>query len=193
MRLPLLPTAVVAAAVAVMLALGFWQLARKGEKEAMIARYAAAQDLAAEVPFPRTEADVSGALYRKSRIECRDIVARRTTAGNGADGGTGLAQIVTCRTPEGGTAEIALGLSRSPEPVDWSGGMVTGYLGAAGEGVRLVASPPVAGLAPLARPDPRDLPNNHLAYAVQWFLFALTAAIIYALALRRRAQDRAIL
>ncbi|HBM05474.1 MAG TPA: threonine synthase, partial [Erythrobacter sp.] len=45
----------------------------------------------------------------------------------------------------------------------------------------------VAGLAPLAPPDPRDLPNNHLAYAGQWFFFALTALIIYILALRRRA------
>jgi surfeit locus 1 family protein len=38
----------------------------------------------------------------------------------------------------------------------------------------------------LARPDPRDIPNNHLAYAVQWFLFATVAAVIYALALAKR-------
>ena len=32
------------------------------------------------------------------------------------------------------------------------------------------------------------VPNNHLAYGVQWFLFAAVAAIIYAVAvLRRRA------
>lgn len=185
MRPPLVPTLVVVAAIATMLALGVWQLARKGEKEAMIARYAAAQDLAAEVPFPRAKGEVAAALYRKSRVTCREVIARRTTAGNGLGGRTGLAQLVTCRTDEGGTADIALGLSRSPEPVSWSGGTVTGYLGAAGEGVRLVAAPPLAGLDPLARPDPRDLPNNHLAYAVQWFLFALTAAVIYILALRR--------
>ena len=38
----------------------------------------------------------------------------------------------------------------------------------------------------MARPDPSDLPNNHLAYAGQWFFFAITAFIIYVLALRRR-------
>ena len=38
----------------------------------------------------------------------------------------------------------------------------------------------------LAAPDPRDVPNNHLSYAVQWFLFALTAVVIYILALRKR-------
>jgi len=31
-----------------------------------------------------------------------------------------------------------------------------------------------------------DIPNNHLAYAVQWFLFAGIAGVIYALALKRR-------
>ena len=53
-------------------------------------------------------------------------------------------------------------------------------------GARLVADPPVAGLGANARPDPSDIPNNHLAYAVQWFLFAFTALVIYALALRKR-------
>ncbi len=32
------------------------------------------------------------------------------------------------------------------------------------------------------------MPNNHLAYAVQWFLFAAIAGAIYVLALRRRGQ-----
>ena len=49
-----------------------------------------------------------------------------------------------------------------------------------------VAAPPQAGLAQLALPDPRDLPNNHLSYAVQWFLFATTALVIYVLALRKK-------
>jgi cytochrome oxidase assembly protein ShyY1 len=32
------------------------------------------------------------------------------------------------------------------------------------------------------------MPNNHLAYAVQWFLFAAIALIIYIIAVRRRLQ-----
>ena len=50
----------------------------------------------------------------------------------------------------------------------------------------IVADPPLAGLIANARPDPRDIPNNHWSYAIQWFAFAATALIIYALALRRR-------
>ena len=52
-------------------------------------------------------------------------------------------------------------------------------------GPRLVADPPVAGLQANAVPDPSDLPNNHLSYAGQWFLFAATALVIYVLAVRR--------
>jgi surfeit locus 1 family protein len=33
------------------------------------------------------------------------------------------------------------------------------------------------------------VPNNHLLYAIQWFFFALAAAVIYVLALRRRTQQ----
>ena len=32
------------------------------------------------------------------------------------------------------------------------------------------------------------IPNNHLAYAVQWFLFAGVAGVIYVIALRRQAR-----
>jgi surfeit locus 1 family protein len=34
-----------------------------------------------------------------------------------------------------------------------------------------------------------NIPNNSFAYAIQWFLFAATALVIYALALRRRRAD----
>ena len=69
---------------------------------------------------------------------------------------------------------------------EWTGGEVSGFIGPQGEGVKLVAAPAQAGLADLAAPDPNDIPNNHLAYAVQWFFFALTALVIYWLALRRK-------
>lgn len=190
MRIPVIPTIIVAAAIATMIALGFWQLGRKDEKEAMIARYERVQDSSSEVAFPRSEDDFPDALYRHSRVTCDRVIASRTTSGRGPDGVSGLAQVVTCELDGGGTTEIALGLSANPQPVAWSGGEVAGFIGAAGKGVRLVASPPVAGLAPMAPPDPKDLPNNHLAYAGQWFFFALTALVIYILALRRRAGEQ---
>ncbi len=44
------------------------------------------------------------------------------------------------------------------------------------------------GLQPTADPDPSGIPNNHLSYAVQWFLFAGIALIIYAVALWQRSR-----
>jgi cytochrome oxidase assembly protein ShyY1 len=54
--------------------------------------------------------------------------------------------------------------------------------------VRLIADDRPAGLQAARRPSLEDVPNNHLAYAVQWFFFAFVAAVIYFLALRRRTR-----
>ena len=51
-----------------------------------------------------------------------------------------------------------------------------------------MATPPLAGLEANAIPDPSEIPNNHFAYAIQWFLFAATALVIYTLALMKRGQ-----
>jgi cytochrome oxidase assembly protein ShyY1 len=52
----------------------------------------------------------------------------------------------------------------------------------------IVSEEPAPGLAPSAQPDPSSIPNNHLSYAVQWFIFAVLALIIYGIALRQRAH-----
>jgi surfeit locus 1 family protein len=54
--------------------------------------------------------------------------------------------------------------------------------------MRLVAAEPGPGLAASAIPSPDSIPNNHLSYAIQWFLFAGIAGAIYVLALRKREQ-----
>ena len=182
-RLPLIPTVFVLAAVATMVALGIWQLGRADEKEALIARYRAVAADAAAVPWPLAEGDVADRLYRPSSVICREVVSRRTTAATSASGAKGLAQIAACRIEGGGEAEIVLGFTRRPDEGSWNGGNVSGLIA---PGPRLVAIPPVTGLEPVARPDPGDLPNNHLAYAGQWFFFALTALVIYVLALKRQ-------
>jgi surfeit locus 1 family protein len=88
-------------------------------------------------------------------------------------------------------AEVALGWSPPTEEMHWPGGEVSGVIATGGLlGGTLHAAQPLAGLQPLAPPDPGDLPNNHLAYAVQWFFFALTALVIYVLALRKRWRER---
>ena len=182
-KVPVLPTLLVAAAVATMVALGFWQLGRKGEKEALIARYESAIALSSEAQWPTGEAAVERALYRVTTLECARVLAMRATSGRNASGAPGLAHTASCALAGGGEADIALGWSTDPAPIAWSGGRVTGTIA---PGPRLVATNPPPGLERLAHPDPRDLPNNHLAYAGQWFLFALTALVIYVLALRRR-------
>ena len=89
-------------------------------------------------------------------------------------------------------AVVVLGWSRDPAPRTWSGGEVAGVIAPGGDaGPRLVADPPLAGLAANARPDPANIPNNHLAYAVQWFLFAAVALVIYAIAVSKRLADPA--
>jgi cytochrome oxidase assembly protein ShyY1 len=67
-------------------------------------------------------------------------------------------------------------------------GIVAGTLGADMEGQPLLLTA-TAVSAPLAASAPasiEDVPNNHRAYAAQWFFFAFVAVLIYALALRRR-------
>jgi cytochrome oxidase assembly protein ShyY1 len=185
--LPVVPTIVVLAAVAVMIALGFWQLDRLKQKEALLAHYAAAESLSADVPFPQDETAAEAALYRHAHIDCRAVTGATAKAGSNARGEAGLAHYATCRLADGGKADVVLGWSREPAAPDWRGGAVAGIIA---PGPRLVADPPLAGLEANARPDPSEIPNNHLAYAVQWFLFAATALVIYALALRRRGGQR---
>lgn len=189
-RLPILATAIVALAVATMIALGFWQLARMGEKEAQLARYERAVAMSSEVPWPRTAGDREAALYRHSAVTCARVLGIAARAGRSAQGDVGWAHIARCALRDGGEAHIALGWSADPRARSWAGGEVSGLIGPAGDHVRLVAAPPQAGLAQLAPPDPREVPNNHLSYAVQWFLFAATALAIYGLALKARWRAR---
>jgi surfeit locus 1 family protein len=184
-----LPTLIVAAAIAAMIALGVWQLQRKQWKENLLARYQAAESMSADVPWPRDPAEIEQALYRHTRLSCDQVTGIGAIAGRSAQGESGWAHIATCRIEGGGEAVVALGWSREPADVAWSGGDVSGFVAPAAKGARLVASPPQAGLAQLAAPDPLDIPNNHLSYAVQWFFFAATAAVIYALALRKRWRE----
>ena len=188
-RIPILPTLVVAAAIAAMIALGVWQLRRADWKADMIARYAQAQAMSANIPWPRGEAAMEQALFRWSQFDCERVLGIRTTAATSAAGESGVAQVARCEAAEGGEAEVALGWSRPTQQIAWNGGRVSGIIAPGGTfGGTLHASPPAPGLEPLAPPDPSDLPNNHLAYAGQWFFFALTALVIFVLALRRRWQ-----
>jgi surfeit locus 1 family protein len=179
-RVPIIPTAIVLAAVATMVALGVWQLGRMGEKAELLARYEAAAGEAGEAAFPRA-GDGAEVWFRRSRLMCAAPVRIEAVAGTSARGAKGWVQRATCA----GGAIVDIGFTRNLAAPAWPGGAVTGVIA---PGPRLVADPPLAGLEAMARPDPSDLPNNHLAYAVQWFVFAITALVIYVLALRRRSR-----
>jgi cytochrome oxidase assembly protein ShyY1 len=187
MRLPVVPTLIVVAAMATMIALGFWQLQRKAEKEALLDQYRSASELPA-IAFPDTP-DTS-LLYRRAIGFCMEPVSWRAMAGQNRDGVAGWQHIASCRTGggEGPGMQVAIGWSDTPEnPQGWQGGEVQGIIAGDREyQIRLVADAPVAGFEAVARPSPENLPNNHLMYAIQWFLFAGIAGVIYLLALRQR-------
>lgn len=181
-RIPILPTLVVLVAVGVMVRLGFWQLDRLHEKEALLERYAAAGSTGDLVPWSLAGDET---LYRRSQVDCVQVREMTAIAGGSAAGEPGMAHLAECRLPDGSSARVVLGWSRDPAAPKWTGGAVVGTIA---PGPRLVADPPLAGLEANARPDPSSIPNNHLAYAVQWFLFALTALVVYGLALRKRLR-----
>ena len=188
-RIPVFATLLVLIAAGIMIQLGFWQLDRRAWKEGLIARYSEAEQFSSELPWPADRAAVDAALFRHSSLDCRSTGASAAIAGRNFRGELGWAHTMRCTLREGGSAEVVMGWSRDPQPRPWAGGLVTGLIAPGGkQGARLLADPPLAGLEASARPDPKDLPNNHLAYAVQWFLFAGVALLIYALALRKRLQ-----
>jgi surfeit locus 1 family protein len=203
-RLPLIPTILVAAAVATMIGLGIWQLGRWREKNEAIAT------LERNSALPPIALSTMGALdekllFRRASAFCLEVTGWRALGGRSAAGRPGTRHIAQCRTGAEGPGFAAdMGVSADPrfKPV-WRGGDVTGtivaepsragmldrILGRDGTArpmlVSLAAAP---GLQPSAQPTAESIPNNSLAYAGQWFFFAAAAAAIYVLALRKRAR-----
>jgi cytochrome oxidase assembly protein ShyY1 len=192
-KLPLIPTIIVGLAVAAMIALGFWQLRRAGEKEALLARYQAAQNLP-PISYPTSPVHEDQLpLFRHATGLCLKPVAKRSRAGRNRAGEVGYVHIVDCTTgAEGPGLSVEVGWSRNPnEAVNWRGGPVSGVIAPDSKTrMRLVAATSPPGLAPSAPPSIELIPNNHRSYAVQWFLFALIALTIYVLALRKRLKDK---
>lgn len=205
-RIPLIPTLLVALALAAMIALGFWQLGRRTEKAAMLDQYRANLALP-ETAYPANPADATY-LFRTVKAHCLRVVSWQTKGGHLADGRPGWRQIATCATGvEGPGLVVDIGVTADPKAMpNWNGGDIRGtatwepdsssalsrWLGqSAPPRLMIISDRGIAGLGPSPRPDPQDVPNNHLAYAVQWFLFAAVALIIYGLALRWRERGKA--
>lgn len=203
-RPPFWPTLIVALAALLMVRLGVWQLHRRDEKQALMAHYAANLGRPPVVLVGLMLDD--GALYRIAGAHCLQPIGWQVEAGRSATGQTGWRHIALCRTGAEGPGFAAdMGISQNPAPPDWTGGPVGGRLiwrpsarpliarlwGAAPDRFpMIVAEHSAPGLQPTAQPDPSAVANNHLSYAVQWFIFAGLSVLIYALALRRRSVAR---
>ena len=188
-RLPLVPTLLVAAASLTLVGFGIWQLQRAEEKEALLARYESARGLP-RIAFPTipiAEGDLP--LFRQASGHCLRVLSRRTSAGENRRGETGFLHIADCGSgAEGPGMAVEMGWSKDPNAGRaWNGGQVRGIIAPDRKSrMRLVSSTGLGGLEPGKPPSTATIPNNHLSYAIQWFLFALLAALIYGLALRKR-------
>ena len=190
-RWPLIPTILVAAAVATMIGLGIWQLQRRGEKLELLASLAAAQNQPA-IGWPTAPFSGPPPLFRAASGNCLSVAGFRTAAGANRNGDSGFLVIADCRVgAEGPGMAVELGWSKNPAVGrDYKGGMVRGIIAPDSVSrMRLVSIEPGPGLAASALPSPDSIPNNHLSYAIQWFLFAAFAGLIYVLALKRRETD----
>jgi len=195
-RLPVLPTLIVALAVAAMAALGIWQLQRARWKERMLADYAAAASMPAVDLDPLLDGRpaLPPLSFRRALLNCDARNAEPDVhAGRNSAGAVGQVYVIPCRPGAEGLAgrlHVNVGWSARPDSAlrPSLGGIVAGRLGAVGEDGPIVltaatAAPP---LAPSAPASIESIPNNHRFYAFQWFFFALAAAVIFVLALRRR-------
>ena len=182
-RFPVVATLFVLVAVGIMVRLGIWQLERLHQKEAMIARYSAALsmpllDWSTGVPLG-VDAD-----FRRVRLPCTAFINSHMTGGRNANGQPGWVQWVDCISPSG-SMQVVVGWSANLAVHPLQPTVVTGIVvgddrAKNGSTRRIIADPPLGGLQA----------NNHFSYAVQWFLFAATALVIYAIALWRRLSPK---
>lgn len=191
-RLPFWPTLLVLIAVAVMIGLGIWQLRRAEWKDALLVRYAQASALP-PIAFPAVPVPDEGLLFRRAAGNCLEVVDWEARNGRNRKGESGWRHIALCRTGggEGPGMAVDYGWSREfQSPEGQVGGPVSGVIDFDRDRIfLLVADQSAPGLEPSEKPTPAAIPNNHRAYAVQWFLFAAVALIIYGLALRRRGKS----
>lgn len=195
-RLPLIPTIVVIAAVAVMVGLGIWQMQRAKWKEALLARYAQAERLP-PITWPTVPLrDEQLPLFRHATGVCLRPAGKRAVAGENVAGETGYAQIIDCVTgAEGPGMSVQVGWSKDPNAkVNWSGGPVSGIIVPDRRSrMRLVAASAPPGLQRSKPPEVSSVspvtPAGHRGYAVTWFSLAAIALIIYGIAVRKRLRE----
>jgi cytochrome oxidase assembly protein ShyY1 len=196
-RLPIFPTIIAAAAVAMLVGLGVWQLQRAKWKEGVIAHFAAAQKLP-PITFPTVPLRTDQLpLFRYATALCLRPIGQRATVGENRQGEPGYVQIIDCATgAEGPGMSVEVGWSKNPNAkVNWRGGLVSGIIVPDRVSrMRLVAATAPTGLEPSKVPDVSTVsaitPAGHRGYAATWFALAVVALAVYAVAVRNHLKDR---
>jgi cytochrome oxidase assembly protein ShyY1 len=199
-RLPVLPTILVAAAVALMIGLGIWQMQRAAWKDRLLVEYARAATLPPVDldPLLDEEGPVPQLAFRRALVTCRAENAEpEIRAGRSRADLPGQVYVVPCRPGASGLAgrlRVNAGWADRPDAARrlTVNGLVAGQIGSAEkEGpIVLTAATAVPPLQPSMPLTIESIPNNHRAYVFTWFAFALIAVVIYVLALRRRYAPR---
>lgn len=203
-RFPIISTAVVLVAVVTMIALGFWQLGRAYERDELHLKLTERLDLPV-VAYPFAQPGDERYRYRKLSAPCDRVVEWQVTGGTDVNEQGGWRHVATCFSQsDSRNFLVDFGVSRSPEfEAQWGGGPVTGYgvYGPDRRGVfersfgpnvarelMIVSDRAAQGLVASKQPDPQSEENSSWAYMGQWFLFAITALVIYGLVLRQKLR-----
>jgi cytochrome oxidase assembly protein ShyY1 len=184
--------------------LGVWQLQRREWKRALVE----AAETAPQLPMLEP-ADFMAAMtgrmsvqYRRAELVCRPgrVTPYDLKGGSSAGGESGYLVLVSCRPDQSLAPDIVAvaGWTRRPDAaalplvVDtmFSGLIIERPYGDAPDRPQFMLIPDTAvpPLKPSRLPSAADLPDNHLAYAGQWFGLAGALLVIYALWLRRRMR-----
>jgi cytochrome oxidase assembly protein ShyY1 len=193
--------------LAVLISLGVWQLQRAEWKRGLITDLKAAQSLPPLEPedYFKAMTGERSVQYRRAELPCTPgtVLPYDLKGGSSANGVSGYLVLVSCRPNKKPPDIVAVaGWTRRPDaaaiPVTvdtlFKGTIIEHPYGKA-EGrpqFMLIAENPVPPLEAPRLPGPEDLPDNHMAYAYQWFGFAAVLAIIYAIWLRRRMGQQGI-
>lgn len=205
-KVPIAATLMVLVMVPILLMLGKWQLDRRVWKAELIAQIQAAPLLPEVSPrefFAAMAGDVS-LQFRRARVDCfpGPVKPYDLRGGQNSKGETGYLVLVDCGgVHASGHPDLVVvaGWIQRPDAVpalniarSFDGLIIEHPYGRAEKRPEFMLIPhqAVAPLLPSLMPKPGDLPDNHFAYAVQWFGFALTLLVIYGLYARRWRREQ---
>ena len=179
---PVVPTIIVLVAIPVLVGLGMWQLDRLAWKERLLTQLA---DAPAMPVLDLDDPSQAPSAFRRAAISCT-VVGKPIPVGRTNKGRAGYSFRVPCRS-EAGDHTVMLDLGWAPR----HDVVKTVALRSRFEGLLVAMDdrdssfllvPPRAPLRELETSDPpsaAEIPNNHRAYAVQWFAFAAILSVIY--------------